>query len=128
MNNILLVVLVAVAGGIGAVIRFLIDKWITGRIAQKFPWGIFIVNATGSFALGAVVGFLSGPIALILGTGLLGGYTTFSTASIDAFKLIGAKDFSRAATYALGMLVTCMVAAMLGTIVGLGIGMSAGLA
>ena len=117
LGTALTVFLVAIGGGTGAMTRFLIDRWITKRVSKGFPWGIFVVNVTGSLILGVIVGFFDGPLVTVLGTGLLGGYTTFSTASIDAFKLVGDKDFSRAFGYAFGMLAACILAATLGLVI-----------
>ena len=81
-------VLVALAGGLGAVVRFLLDTWI-GRRSQDspVPLGTMVINVTGSFLLGLLIGwwmFRTGDPGwrLVLGTGFLGGYTTFSTASV----------------------------------------------
>ena len=82
----LLFVGAALAGGVGAVLRYLLDQAISTAVGRRFPWGIVIVNITGSFALGLVTTALPDQ-AFLLGAGLLGGYTTFSTASFESVRL-----------------------------------------
>lgn len=108
-----MIALVALAGGLGAVLRFVVDGVITSRV--RGPLGVPIVNITGSFALGLVVGwFGAGEVAAVLGTGLLGGYTTFSAASLDAVRLAGSEGGGVAVGYALGTFVVSILAAALG--------------
>ena len=78
--------LVAVAGAVGAPLRVLVDRSL-GRPDGRFPTGILVVNVTGSFALGLVVGLLSGASRVVVGTGFLGAYTTFSTFAVDVVRL-----------------------------------------
>ncbi|MBN9187444.1 MAG: CrcB family protein, partial [Microbacterium sp.] len=77
------VVALSVAGGVGAGCRFVVDGFVKGRVRAAFPVGTAIINVTGSFLLGLVTGLalahtLPPEWRLILGTGFLGGYTTFS--------------------------------------------------
>jgi fluoride exporter len=83
-----MIVLVGIGllGGIGAVARFLLDGAITERAGGAFPWGTLAVNVSGSFALGLVVGATDDTYRL-LGTGLLGAYTTFSTWMLESHRL-----------------------------------------
>ncbi|MCW2991357.1 MAG: crcB [Solirubrobacterales bacterium] len=68
------------AGGAGATLRYVADLAVTARTSRALPWGIFVVNLTGAFALGLLAGSDAGSDALrVAGTGLLGAYTTFST-------------------------------------------------
>ena len=78
----------AVAGGIGAGLRYLVDvRGHAAAGARRFPSASSIVNVTGSFALGVLAGLgaaiVRRRIALVIGVGLLGGYTTFSTVSVE---------------------------------------------
>ncbi len=112
----LLFLATALAGGVGAALRYVIDVAVSRFAGRHFPWGILVVNATGSFALGLVTAAL--PHALfLLGAGLLG-YTTFSTAMIDTIALWRDGERAASAFNALGMLVLSLLAAALG----LGIG------
>jgi CrcB protein len=79
---------VALLGGAGAVARFLLDGAVSSRAGRGFPWGTLAVNLSGAFLLGLVVGAaLSGDALRLLGTGLLGAYTTFSTWAFEAHRL-----------------------------------------
>jgi CrcB protein len=99
---------VAALGGIGAIARFLLDGAVSARDGSGFPWGTLAVNATGSFVLGLV-----GTSAL-LGTGLLGAYTTFSTWMLETHRL--AEDGRRRAAVinVIGSLAVGLFAAWLG--------------
>lgn len=113
----LLFVGAALAGGLGAVLRYAVDQAVARVAGRRFPWGILVVNITGSFALGAVTTALP-DAAFLLGAGLLGGYTTFSTAMLDTVALW--RDGERGASVfdAVGMMVLGLVAAGLGLAVG----------
>lgn len=88
MTALILALAVGLAGGVGAAMRYLVDNAVPEKLRRRYPWGILLVNLTGSFALGGVAGAVSGDWAVILGAGLLGGYTTFSTASVDTARLL----------------------------------------
>lgn len=98
----------ALAGGAGAVLRYLADVGMAALTGRRFPWGIFVVNVTGSFALGLITAALPEQVFLI-GAGLLGGFTTFSTAMLDTVALWRdgerpASVFNAAGTLVLGLL------------------------
>jgi CrcB protein len=80
---------VAVLGAAGAYARFAVAGWVTAlRGGGDFPIGTLVVNLTGAFALGLLTGLSAGAdAALVLGTGLLGAYTTFSTWMVEAQRL-----------------------------------------
>lgn len=83
-----MIALVALAGGVGAALRFLVDGLVTRHVRARVPWGTVVVNVTGSFLLGLLVTTTGdGDVRTVLGTGLLGGYTTFSAASVEAVSL-----------------------------------------
>lgn len=107
----------ALAGGIGAVLRYVVDLGVARLAGRRFPWGILLVNLSGSFALGVVTTALP-DAAFLLGAGLLGGYTTFSTAMLDTVALW--RDGKRPASVfnAVGMLLLGLLAAGLGLAVG----------
>lgn len=122
-------ILIALGGGLGAIARYLVDRgtnalthrWLRGN---AIPWGTVLINVTGSFLLGFVAGWwMFHPWdpngKLVLGLGFLGGYTTFSTASVEAARLILAGRGIAAAIQAVGMLVASVAA------VGIGLWLSA---
>lgn len=79
---------VALCGALGAVSRFRVDSAVSARWPSDFPLGTLVVNVTGSFVLGLVAGLaLPHRVAFLLGTGFLGGYTTFSTWMVESERL-----------------------------------------
>jgi CrcB protein len=79
---------VAVFGALGALGRFRAGNAVTARVPSDFPLGTFVVNLTGGFVLGLLTGLsVSDDALLVLGTGFLGGYTTFSTWMVEAQRL-----------------------------------------
>ena len=75
-------------GGVGAVLRFLVDGAVTRRFGRSFPIGTFVVNVSGSFVLGLLDGIVLPPrAALLVGTGVIGSYTTFSTWMFETQRL-----------------------------------------
>jgi CrcB protein len=91
--NALTILLLGLAGGLGAGTRFVVDGLIRSKIRTALPVGTIVINITGSFLLGLVAGAVmvhTAPAELqaIAGTGFLGGYTTFSTASFETVRLI----------------------------------------
>lgn len=124
MSAVFLIGLTALGGGAGAALRYAVDEVVTARWQRAgnrhFPLGTFMVNVTGSLALGLLVGMLSGVTAgseyvlAVFGTGLLGGYTTFSTASLDAVGLVRSGHGLTALGYAVGTMIATVVAAVSG--------------
>ncbi|EMF58026.1 fluoride efflux transporter CrcB [Streptomyces bottropensis] len=91
-------VLVIVGGMIGAPLRYLTDRAVQARHATAFPWGTFAVNVIGSLVLGTLTGAAAAGAAdshlrLLLGTGLCGALTTYSTFSYETLRL--AQDGAR---------------------------------
>ena len=108
--------LVALAGGLGAATRFVVD----GEVRRRFPLlPTAVGNVTGSLLLGLVAGLvlrqgLPPTWAAVLGTGFLGGYTTFSTASTETVRLLQERRYAAAAGTSLGMLVLSVAACAAG--------------
>ena len=121
---------VAAAGGIGAACRHLIDTSLPERIRTEFPWGIMLVNLSGSLLLGILVGLATGwagqPIAVnslmhlfsVASIGLLGGYTTFSAVSFDSVQLLIAGRYKAALFNGPGMLIIAVSLAVVGVLIG----------
>jgi CrcB protein len=115
----LLLLAVAGAGGLGAVARFVLDGMLRSRFAVNFPFGTTAINVTGSFLLGLVTGLalahgLPAEWRAVLGTGFLGGYTTFSTASYETVRLALQRRYRAALFNGFGMMVLALAAAGLG--------------
>ncbi len=109
---------IALAGGLGALTRFVVDTAVARRNRAGFPLGTMVINITGSFLLGLVAGWLQtgvlGAVGAVIGTGFLGGYTTFSTASVEGARLLRAGRGWSTLLHAVGMLLAGLLAAALG--------------
>ena len=102
---------VGVFGAAGAYARFALAAAVTARRAGAFPWGTFIVNMTGGFALGVLTGAgVTGDALFVLGTGLMGGYTTFSTWMVEAERLGEDAEIVLACVYLLGSMLAGLAA------------------
>ena len=109
-----LVLGIGVFGAVGAIARFLLDGVVSARASSSFPWGTLVVNLTGAFALGFVTGKLSGDAQLLVGTGLLGGYTTFSTWMFESHRLGEDGELRASVVNPLGSLILGILAVWLG--------------
>ena len=106
---------VAVLGGVGAVLRHLVDAGVAARTPHTLPWGIFVVNISGAFGLGFLVGTDAGADVLrIVGVGLLGAYTTFSTWMLQVEVLRRSGRTHLAVTYVVASLVIGLAAVAAG--------------
>ncbi|MFI2361647.1 fluoride efflux transporter FluC [Promicromonospora sp. NPDC019610] len=126
----LALLLVAVGGGLGAAARFVVDGEVRARHSGGFPWGTFVVNVTGSFLIGVfstlshtltwygVSGDVAQLVQFSLVTGLCGGYTTFSTATMESVRLARSGRLRLALTNTLGTLLVTVLAATAGVAVG----------
>jgi fluoride exporter len=114
-------VLIAVAfgGAIGSLLRYFVASAIQPP-SMHFPWGIFVVNVTGGFMMGVIVELgalkmqLSPEIRAFLTIGILGGYTTFSTFSLDSVLLIERGAYASAAAYIVGSALLSILALFAG--------------
>ena len=117
-------VLVAIFGAAGAVSRY----WVDGRISDlthgQFPWGTFVINVVGAFALGILVALTTERLLLspnwrvALGIGFLGSFTTFSTYAYESVKLAEDGAVGLALVNSVGMVALGMLAAFTGLAVG----------
>jgi fluoride exporter len=119
-----LINIAAVAGGgaLGASLRYGVMV-LSGRLfGVFFPWGTLLVNVIGSFALGIIIGIFALKftppdwLKLFLVVGIAGGFTTFSTFSLDAFALWERKAFLASGGYVLASLILSVAALMLGLV------------
>jgi len=106
-------------GGLGSVARFMLTFVITQRIGPGFPWSTFAINVTGSFIIGLAAELTltrahagTPLLRLFFLTGVLGGYTTFSTFSYDTVQLIGDRAVLLAFAYAGGSVILGVIAAL----------------
>ena len=115
----LVFVALAIAGGLGAAARFAVDGVIGTRVRTVFPWATFIINVSGSLILGLLTALAADTVvpttlALVVGTGFLGGYTTSSTTSFETVRLLGEKRYVVSIANAVGTLIVTVTGAALG--------------
>jgi len=102
---------VGVFGAAGAYARFAVAAAVTARRPGDFPSGTFVVNLTGGFALGVLTGAgITGAALFVLGTGFMGGYTTFSTWMVETQRLGEDAELGLAGAYLLGSMLAGLAA------------------
>jgi CrcB protein len=117
------VLLVCLGGAAGSVARYLLSIWITGPHGG-FPWGTMVVNLLGSFLLGLVAALAANPeivspaMRVALGTGVLGGFTTYSAFNLETLGLMSERSWSAAALNVSLTLAGCLVAGVAGMALG----------
>jgi CrcB protein len=117
---------IALGGALGSVIRYAIGHY-GARHNERFPWATLLINVAGSFLLGVLVRWLprttlSPELGFALTVGFCGGFTTFSTFSVEVARLIEGGAYSRAAAYAAASMVLSLAATFVGFAVGRGTG------
>ncbi len=118
------VIAIAAGGATGAVLRFWVSTGVYSWFGRDFPYGTLVVNAFGSLLMGLFSVLLIERLSLgpewraVILIGLLGGFTTFSTFSMETLNLIEAGAHSKAMANAALSLVLCLSAAWLGVIAG----------
>jgi CrcB protein len=115
---------IAIAGALGALARYGLEGFVGRRAPGAFPWGTFVVNISGAFALGflftvlteqlTVAAWLRGAVTI----GFLGAYTTFSTLSFETYRLTEDGAIGIAAANALGSLAAGLAAVYVGVVAG----------
>lgn len=116
----MLYLIVFIGAGIGGALRHGVNIGATKLLGYGFPFGTFIVNVVGSFVMGLLAGFFAyragvpQHVRLFLTTGLLGGFTTFSTFSLDAALLIERHSIMMAAGYMIGSVAAGIAALFFG--------------
>ena len=112
--------LVGLGGGVGAALRFGINLALLAVAGAWLPWGTLVANVVGSFALGWLMEWSQGAqvlgvdLRLVLGTGLLGGFTTYSSFNLETLRLLQEGAAGRAALYAGGTFLLCLAAGLAG--------------
>jgi fluoride exporter len=106
--NIAVILGIGALGGVGAIARLLLDGFVSSRAPSEFPWGTLAVNATGSFALGLL------GTSLLVGSGLIGAYTTFSTWMLETHRLAEDGRWRPAILNVAGSLAVGLTAAWMG--------------
>jgi CrcB protein len=112
-------VLVALGGALGAATRYGVSLALPAR-GDDWPLATFLINVSGSLLIGLLAGWLATrdaggePWRLLLGVGVLGGFTTFSAYSLETLRMIERGDFVGASTYAIGSVIAGLAAVAIG--------------
>lgn len=115
--------IVGCGGFIGALLRYLCSQVLGGISTWPFPLATFVINLVGSFLIGVMSVLLPAAFPnsrlplLFVSTGILGGFTTFSTFSLETFGLIEESRYLMAGVYAFGSLAVCLVGVCLGRMI-----------
>jgi len=110
------IALVALGGSAGSVLRYLTSLWVTKQFPYTFPLGTFIVNITGCFIIGFLLGLSifhnlqNNELKLLLTVGFCGGYTTFSTLSSESLHLLQSGNYWTLVLYITGSIVLGLTA------------------
>ena len=120
--------LVALGGGTGAMLRYLVGRWALAVFGPGFPAGTLAVNLLGGLAMGLVVGVLARinqggeHLRLLLGVGVLGGFTTFSAFSLEMVNMVTRAQIGLAVAYAAASVLGSMAALFVGLWIVRGLG------
>ena len=112
--------LVAFGGAVGAVLRYGVGRWTIVALGGGFPFGTFAVNMIGGFLMGVLAGWLARfgeggeELRLLLGVGVLGGFTTFSAFSLEVYNMITRAEVVLAAAYAVSSVAGSVLAVLAG--------------
>jgi CrcB protein len=119
MDSVVLWIGVALCGGAGSVLRFVVDGTVARRALTGLPIGTLVVNLSGAFVLGLLDGIvLDHDVALLAGTGVVGAYTTFSTWMLETHRLAEERRLAPAVLNVVVSMVAGLAAAWLGLQVG----------
>jgi CrcB protein len=112
-----LLLLASAGGAIGAGMRFAFGQWVAEKGWAAYPWATLVVNVTGSLLMGVAAGLITakattlGPeLRVFLATGILGGYTTFSAFSLEAWQLAERGEIAAAVAYVASSVVLSIAA------------------
>ena len=116
--------MVGIGGFVGSIARFWLGAYITYRMGARFPYGTFVINVSGSFLIGLVVTLLaershwSPNLLYLIPIGFIGGYTTFSTFELEAFRSMRSGDLVLSLLYVILSVTVGFIAVWLGVITG----------
>jgi CrcB protein len=120
--------LVCLGGALGTAARYLFGGWAQRTWGAGFPYGTLMINAVGSFLLVIIMyfslerGLLSADARVVLGTGVMGGFTTYSTFNYETFRLMQQGSFAVAGLYLGATVIGCLLAGALGLLLARAIG------
>lgn len=123
-----------VGGGLGSVARWWVSGFAAARVGETFPWGTLIVNVTGSFIIGLFAA-LTGPDGRFMAPasfrqffmlGVCGGYTTFSSLSLQTLNLAGDGQWFRAGANVVLSVILCLLGVWLGHVAALALNSAKG--
>lgn len=118
------IALVFFGGGLGSVVRFTLGKWINTLHQQQFPWGTFVVNAIACLAVGFFIGLadhkeiISPNVRIFWVIGFCGGFSTFSTFSVETINLFQNGFTVSSILYISASVLICIVATYSGLLIG----------
>jgi fluoride exporter len=115
-----LFLLICLGGAVGTGARYLLSVGAALLLGPAFPWGTFLVNAIGSFLLGFIMfagveaSSISPTLRLALGTGVMGGFTTYSTFTYETMRYLQVGSVTIAAVYVTATMLVCLAACFAG--------------
>jgi CrcB protein len=123
LSSIALTSLIGLAGAMGALVRYVLGRFVAERTGSPFPLGTMLINVSGAFLIGltfvtASRHLISSSVQAVLATGFLGGYTTFSTMSWEGVQLMRGGSRWTSVLYLAGTVVLGLLAVVLGSSLG----------
>lgn len=112
--------LICLGGAIGTGARYMVAVWVARTVGTAFPYGTLLINVGGSFLLGLLMQvslsteMISANMRLIIGTGILGGFTTYSTFNYETLALLREDAWGVALVNIAATLIGCLIAGALG--------------
>jgi CrcB protein len=123
-SNVQTLLLIGLGGFIGANMRYWVGGWVADQLGQTFPWGTFVINASGSLLLGVFIGWsgqhitLDPHVRMLVTIGFFGAYTTFSTYANESALLFESGDILGMLGNIMGTNLVCVIGALVGLAIG----------